>query len=75
MQVTVAGAVESARVADVLQNHFDGFGDARKSGRDSIAALFSPEIKHYDKELEQQQRDAEITAAKAAKTTAEATKK
>ena len=55
MLVSVAGAVEPAQAADVLQRHFDGFGDTAKNGRDAFPVQFTPGITHQTKDLEQEQ--------------------
>ncbi len=52
--VSVAGAIEPARVADVLTKHFDGFGSARRDGRGAIPVDFTPRTTHHDKALEQE---------------------
>ena len=55
MLVSVAGAVDPVAAADVLQEHFDGFGDATRAGRDSFPVEFTPGTTHQNKELEQEQ--------------------
>ncbi len=55
MLAVVAGAIEPKHAADVLQKHFDGFGDTARAGRDEFALEFTPGTTHYDKELEQEQ--------------------
>lgn len=55
MIVSVAGAVEPKEAADVLQHHFDGYGEAAQSGRDTYPVEFTPGTTHQKKELEQEQ--------------------
>jgi predicted Zn-dependent peptidase len=55
MLATVAGAVEPARVGDVLQKYFDGCGSANRAGRLTYPLEFEAVSTHYDKELEQEQ--------------------
>ncbi len=55
MLVSVAGPIEPKRVAEVLQNHFDGFGTDRPGHREPIDARFSPGATHHHKDLEQEQ--------------------
>jgi predicted Zn-dependent peptidase len=55
MILSVAGAIEPTRVADVFQKHFDGFGRSERDGREAFQVQFSPDTRHYDKQLEQQQ--------------------
>ncbi len=55
MILSVAGPIEPQRVADVFQNHFDGFGSSEQSRREPLGATFSPGATHHHKDLEQQQ--------------------
>jgi len=55
MLVSVAGAVEPERVADVLERCFDGFGTAEPTGRSPFDARFNPGMTHHNKDLEQEQ--------------------
>jgi predicted Zn-dependent peptidase len=55
MLVTIAGAIEPKRAADVVQEAFDGFGSASAAGRQPYSTEFSPGIEHFHKKLEQQQ--------------------
>jgi len=55
VQVSVAGAVEPARVAAALEREFAGFGAAARAGREHYRAEFSARTTHYDKQLEQEQ--------------------
>lgn len=55
MLVSVTGAVEPARVADVFERHFAGFGDSEPLGREPVPLAFTPGITHHDKQLEQEQ--------------------
>lgn len=55
MLVAVAGAIDPARVSDVLQRHFENFGPARRDGRDSYPLLFTPGAAHHAKTLQQEQ--------------------
>jgi len=60
MQVSIAGAVESDRVADLLEEKFEGFHSAEEEGniateRPSFHLDFSPARLHYSKDLEQEQ--------------------
>jgi len=55
MVVSVAGAVDPQKAADVLQEHFHGFGSAERDGRARFAVEFSPGVAHHPKELEQEQ--------------------
>ena len=52
--VSVAGAIEPARVADALTKHFDGFGRSGREGRGVIPIEFTPRTTHHDKALEQE---------------------
>lgn len=53
--VTVAGAIEPAKVSDVIERNFAGFGDAAPGGREGYRVAFAAGATHYDKDLEQQQ--------------------
>lgn len=53
--VSLAGAIDPARAADVLQRCFDGFGDKTRTGRDAFSPSFSAGRTHYNKDLEQEQ--------------------
>ncbi len=55
MIASVAGAVDPSRVAEVLQNHFDGFGSSGQAGREPFSVEFSAGTTHHHKDLEQQQ--------------------
>ncbi|UCD28902.1 MAG: insulinase family protein, partial [Planctomycetota bacterium] len=60
MQVSIAGAVDPAMVADWLEGEFDGFNDGSTgasavSERPSFTLNFSPTHSHFPKELEQEQ--------------------
>lgn len=55
LQVTVAGPVEDGAMAEMLERHFAGFGNAERTGRDRFDAVFEPAKVHHPKELEQQQ--------------------
>ena len=55
MQVSVAGCIEHAAVADALQHHFEGYGAAEWAGREQTSIEFKPARVHLHKELEQQQ--------------------
>jgi predicted Zn-dependent peptidase len=55
MILAVAGAIEPERVVDVIQEHFDGFGQAEHNGRERFPVEFSPGTAHHHKELEQEQ--------------------
>jgi len=55
MIVSVAGALDPRRAADVFQRHFDGFGSTRRDGRAPISVEFAPGVSHHPKALEQEQ--------------------
>ncbi len=55
MLVTVAGPIEPKRVADLLQQSFEGFGSQERSGREPFKGDFAPGMYHQDKDLEQEQ--------------------
>lgn len=55
MVLSVAGPIESLRVADIFQRHFDGFGSVTRNGRQPLGATFSPGNAHHHKDLEQEQ--------------------
>jgi len=55
MILSVAGAVDPRKAAELFQTHFDGFGTPARDGRGSYPVQFSPGAKHFNKELEQQQ--------------------
>ena len=68
MQVAIAGAVDPAKVAALLEKAFDGFADGAETrtagsksesvvtpNRPSIALAFSPGATHHPKDLEQAQ--------------------
>lgn len=55
LQVVVAGPIDPKRVADVLEEHFEGFGSAERIGRDTFSVEFTPGAAHRSKDLEQQQ--------------------
>ena len=55
MTVAVAGAVDPKKAADVLQKHFDGFGDASRDGRNPFPVEFSAGRTHHHKDLAQEQ--------------------
>jgi predicted Zn-dependent peptidase len=55
MLITVAGAVDGSRAADVFEKHFQGFGSADSVGREPYPLQFTPGFVHYPKELEQEQ--------------------
>ena len=52
---TVTGAVEPAQVAEVLEQHFAGFGSAINAGRAPWPVTFTPGPLHQQKQLEQEQ--------------------
>lgn len=54
MLVTVAGAIDAERVADVFERHFSGFGESSPAGRESRSFSFEPTTTHHHKDLEQQ---------------------
>lgn len=51
----VAGPIEPTRVAELLQKHFDGWGEKSKQGRSPWPVTFTPGAFHHHKELQQQQ--------------------
>jgi len=55
MMVAVAGAVDPKRVAEVLQEQFDGFGSPHRDGRATFPVEFSAGASHHHKDLEQEQ--------------------
>ena len=55
MLVSIAGAVEPSQAADVFEKHFSGFGERTVVGRTSFPIEFLPGVKHYSKDLEQEQ--------------------
>lgn len=55
MVVSVAGAVSSEQVADVLEKYFGGFNSPKPAGRSPFPADFFPGRIHHDKKLEQEQ--------------------
>ena len=55
MLVSLAGAVEPQRAADVFEQHFHGYGTSKRAGRDGFPVEFTPGTFHYEKELEQEQ--------------------
>ncbi|MGB0714865.1 MAG: M16 family metallopeptidase [Phycisphaerae bacterium] len=55
MIVSVAGAIEPARVKECLETAFAGFGSAESAGRNPHPVTFSPGINHENKDTEQQQ--------------------
>jgi predicted Zn-dependent peptidase len=55
MLVTVAGPIPPASAAEVINEHFHGFGSPRREGRLAYPIEFKPHVSHYDKKLEQQQ--------------------
>ena len=55
MLVSVAGAVEPRRAADVFEQSFQGYGTSKLAGRDAFPVEFTPGTFHYEKDLEQEQ--------------------
>jgi len=55
MQLSVAGPIDPAAVADALQDAFADFGDSGRRGREPIPVHFKPQRVHCHKDLEQQQ--------------------
>ncbi len=55
MMATVAGPLPPKQVADVLEKYFDGFGSAKRDGRNEFPIEFSPTTTHYEKDLQQEQ--------------------
>ncbi len=55
MVAAIAGGVDARHAAEVLARHFDGFGSSRKAGRQQFPVEFSPDTRHYPKNLEQEQ--------------------
>ncbi|HOW73783.1 MAG TPA: pitrilysin family protein [Phycisphaerae bacterium] len=55
MQVAVAGAVDTERVADLFEREFTGFGPVEGEGEAASPSLrFNPGRSHHHKELEQE---------------------
>ena len=55
MLLSVAGPIEEAQVADVMEKHFEGFGPSQRAGRSPFAIQFTPGVTHHEKQLEQEQ--------------------
>ena len=53
--IAVAGRIDPRHAADLLQQHFEGFGSNDKAGRGTIEPEFRPGRIHCHKELQQQQ--------------------
>lgn len=55
MILTVAGPVEPARIVELFDRHFAGFGAAQPDGRAAWPVSFSTGVTHHEKTLEQEQ--------------------
>jgi predicted Zn-dependent peptidase len=54
MQLTIAGAVDTDAITEIVDRLFAGFANGKGDGRGTFPVEFSPGIHHHHKELEQQ---------------------